>query len=150
MIAGRCGRWTPGGCRSGCASGAWPSTPRPRPTRSTSPAAPARRPSTRSSSRVRSSIQLLMGHDKAIFILSDLSCTSKRKCFRCLFMNIKLPAQHSIISACVSPFSFRALVEGAPPQGLPREQVAAALLGHHRGVTQRRVQVKMNIECILF
>ena len=36
----------------------------------------------------------------------------------------------------------RSLVKGAPPQGLPCEQVAAALLGHHRGVAQRRVQVR--------
>ena len=52
------------------------------------------------------------------------------------------PKQKDLMLSKMSPFSFRAVVEGAPPQGLPREQVAAALLGHHRGVPQRRVQVR--------
>ena len=37
---------------------------------------------------------------------------------------------------------FRAVVEGAPPEELPGQQVAAALLRHHRGFAQRRIQVR--------
>ena len=80
--------------------------------------------------------------------LVEPCCACDEAKYEVIFEGKKILYRHA--SYIISPFSFRAVVEGAPPQGLPREQVAPALLGHHRGVPQRRVQVKMNIECILF